>query len=150
MVFVRQKEPAASMEELARNIMKYEIGPALLIENPDYGKYINEFISSFIERCRYSFSDKSTRVGRDVLRKLQNGERIIGAILCCVLEKFPSDDEAEKVKALYEANYSVADVLAYDGAYNRSKYKGLDREQDNELITRIQSKLDELVKSFTP
>lgn len=151
------------VEALARRIMKYEIKPALLVENPDSGKHINAFIHSFIKRCRYSFTDKCARVGRDVLRKLQNGERIIGAIqmaenqglatdglefgaacaiLCCVTN--PADEEAKKVKALFDANHAVADVLTYDGEYNKGRYKGLDRVQDKALIERIQNQLDTL------
>lgn len=150
------------MERLAHDIMMREIKPSLLAENPDYGLYINTFISSFIKRCRNSFSDKCSRVGRDVLRKLQNDERIIGAIkmarrygiatdglefgaacavLSCVLAEKP---DAEAVKALYAANQSVADVLAYDGEYNKGRYQGLDRERDQELIARIELKFEAL------
>lgn len=157
------------VKNLANNIMKHEIRPALLIENPDYGIYIKSFIQSFVTRCRNSFKDRCSRVGRDVMRKLQNGERIIGAIqlakkyeiasdnlefgaacaiLCCVLGK-SADAEAKKVKALYEANHSVADVLAYDGEYNKGTYKGLDRDKDKELIARIQSQFDALKEELS-
>ncbi|NCC69030.1 MAG: hypothetical protein EOM14_12705 [Clostridia bacterium] len=102
-----------------------------------------------------------------MLRKLQKDERIIGAIqmarkhgidtaglefgaacaiLSCVLEEKPSDNEAAKVKALYKEHHSVADVLAYDGEYNKGKYKGLDREQDKDLIMRIQAQFDSLLE----
>ncbi|NCB52605.1 MAG: HAD family hydrolase [Clostridia bacterium] len=155
------------VEALAKSIMKNEIKPALLMERPEYSIYINTFISDFINRCRYSFKDKCSRVGRGVLRKLQKDERIIGAIqmarkhgidtaglefgaacaiLSCVLEEKPSDNEAAKVKALYKEHHSVADVLAYDGEYNKGKYKGLDREQDKDLIMRIQAQFDSLLE----
>lgn len=157
------------VKQLALDIMNQEIRPALLIENPEDSKYINKFIASFIIRCRNSFRDNCSRVGRDVMRKLQNGERIIGAIqmaqkygiaapglefgaacaiLCCVLEKKPFDSEAKKVKSLYEQRHLVEDVLIYDGEYNKGKYNGLDKERDKELIARIQYKFDELKEEF--
>jgi len=147
------------VEKLALNIMKSEIKPALLIENPDFQKYITSFITNFIKRCRISFNDKCARVGRDPLRKLQNGERIIGAIqlaqkyqistnnlefgvACAILYSIRfatgTNTEAGKVKELYEKNHSVADILTYSGDYNKSKYPGLDLEQNRELIDRIQ------------
>lgn len=153
------------VSELALDIMKHEIKPTLLKENPAYARYINAFISGFIIRCRNSFKDRCSRVGRDVLRKLQRDERVIGAIkmarqygfpsdglefgaacaiLSCVLETKPSNTESAKVKALYAVNHGVADVLAYDGEYNNGRYKGLDREADKELIARIQEKFDGL------
>jgi len=147
------------VEKLALNIMRYEIKPALLIENPDFQKYITSFITNFIKRCRISFKDKCSRVGRDPLRKLQNGERIIGAIQLAQKYKAPTKNlefgvacailysirfatgantEAGKVKELFEKNHSVADILTYSGDYNKSKYPGLDLEQNHELIDRIQ------------
>lgn len=153
------------VKKLAFDIMKKEIAPALLIENPEYQKYINSFITSFITRCRYSFKDNCSRVGRDVMRKLQNKERILGAIqmtqkygipsdglefgaacaiLCSVLDTKSNDSEIKKVISLYEKQNKVADVLAYDGEYNKKKYNGLDREKDKELIDRIQKKFDQL------
>lgn len=157
------------VKKLAWDIMQYEIKPALLMENPGFGKYINTFISSFIKRCRYSFKDKCSRVGRDVMRKLQRDERIIGtihmaqkydlptdglefgtacAILCCVLDEKPIDNEAAKVKALYTINNSVEDVLAYEGEYNKGRYRGLDRQLDKKLIARIQKRFDALKEAF--
>lgn len=153
------------VSELARNIMKHEIKPALLLENQEYAMYINAFISSFMVRCRNSFKDSCSRVGRDVMRKLQQDERIIGAIkmarqhglpsdglefgaacaiLSCVVETKSSNSESAKVKNLYEMNHSVSDVLAYDGEYNNGRYNGLDRGADEELIARIQVKFDAL------
>lgn len=155
---------------LAENIIKKEIKPALVIENPDKVKYINSFIKNFIVRCRNSFKDSCTRVGRDCLRKLQNDQRVIGtikmaqkyeidteglefgaacAILYCVLEKSPSDAEGKRIKAIYEENFQIADVLAYDGEYNKEKYKGLDRVADKELINRIEEKFNKLKAELT-
>lgn len=143
---------------LAKEIMKYEIRPALIAENKEFKTYIDTFIESFIERCRYSFKDKCTRVGRDPLRKLQRGERVLGAIelarknnmptaklefgvACAILyslKNFDKNDaEAAMMRELYLQNRSIADVLCYKGPYNKSVYRGLDREADGELIQRI-------------
>lgn len=144
--------------KLATDIMKHEIRPALIAENKEYKKYINTFIESFIERCRYSFKDKCIRVGRDPLRKLQRGERVLGAIELAVKYNLPTeklefgvacailyslmnfdknDAEAAKIRELYHRKRSIADVLCYDGPYNNSVYRGLDKEADRELIERI-------------
>lgn len=157
------------VESLARRMMKQEIMPALLKEAPQFDRYIQDFIGSFIKRCRKSFKDRCSRVGRDVLRKLQREERIIGtirlsqsygittdglefgaacAILNCVLAEKPVDAEAKKVKSLYAAHHSVADVLSYSGDYHRGLYKGLDREADHGLIMRVQSRFDALRESL--
>lgn len=157
------------IEALVRNIMEEEIRPALLHKYPKYGQYMNTFIRNFIKRCRNSFQDKCARVGRDCLRKLQNDERIMGtirmaaeydiateglefgaacAILTCILNKNPLDAEAKTVRALYEKNKSVADVLAYDGIYNKETYKGLDSCGDQALLQRIQERFDELKEAF--
>lgn len=153
------------VRNLALNIMKYEIKPALLKENLGYTKYINSFITNFIQRCRSSFKDECTRIGRDCMRKLQSGERVIGAIqmaqhhsietdglefgaacaiLSCVLNKNPKDEESIKIKKLYEQNHSVADVLTYSGEYNKGQYNGLNAKNDYELIQRIQIAFDKL------
>jgi HAD superfamily hydrolase (TIGR01509 family) len=155
--------------KLAETIMKKEIRPALLIENPAYKQYINSITSNFFNRCRASFKDKCSRVGRDPLRKLQLGERIIGAIqlaqkyqlsteglefgaACAVLysvkAKNENDKEAQKIKELYEQRHSVADVLTYNGEYNKAKYTGLNLEKDAVLILRIQEKFDKLQKEL--
>jgi mannitol-1-phosphate/altronate dehydrogenase len=141
----------------------------LLIESPESKKYINAIASNFFSRCRASFKDKCSRVGRDPLRKLQRGERVIGAIqlaqkhglsteglefgaacaiLYSVLSKNENDKEAQKIKEIYERKQSVADVLTYNGEYNKSKYNGLDPVEDTELISRIQEKFDKLQKEL--
>jgi HAD superfamily hydrolase (TIGR01509 family) len=156
--------------KLAESIMKKEIRPALLTENPEYKQYINAITTNFFKRCRASFKDKCSRVGRDPLRKLQLGERIIGAIqlaqkhdlsteglefgaACAILysvaNKNENDKEAKKIKEIYEKRNSVADVLTYNGEYNKAKYAGLDPEKDAALISRIQEKFDKLQKDLT-
>ena len=157
------------VSKLAENIMKNEIKPALLIENPNSKQYINSITSNFLKRCRASFKDKCSRVGRDPLRKLQYGERIMGtiqlaqkhglntrglefgvacAIMYSVLSINENDAECLKVKQLYEKNNSIVDVITYNGEYNKSKYAGLDINKDNELILRIQESFNNLKKEL--
>ena len=148
---------------LVNTIMKKEIMPSLIKENPEFAKYINEFISSFIKRCRVSFKDKCTRVGRDPLRKLQKGERIFGtielaekygiktpmlefgvacAIYYAIADINPNDKDCRTIKTLYEKNKSVKEVLIYSGDYNGTNYKGLNEEKDAMLISRIEAAFD--------
>jgi mannitol-1-phosphate/altronate dehydrogenase len=153
------------VSKLAKSIIRNEISPALLIENPNSKRYIDSIASTFLQRCRASFKDDCTRVGRDPLRKLQSGERIIGAIqlvqkyglstkglefgvACAIMYSIrsidESDKEARKIKQLYEKNNSILDVLTYSGEYYKSKYVGLDIEKDSDLIMRIQERFDSL------
>jgi HAD superfamily hydrolase (TIGR01509 family) len=154
---------------LAKHVMAREIKPPLINENPKLSSYINGFISNFIKRCRVSFKDTCKRVGRDPLRKLQNGERIFGNIAlakkyglntdnlefgaaCAILYSVKgisgNDKEANKIKEIYEINNSVVDVLTYAKEYNGAKYKGLDKETDFELIKNIEDKFCILEKSL--
>ena len=153
------------VSELVESIIKNEIKPALLTENPECKQYINSIASSFIKRCRASFKDKCSRVGRDPMRKLQYGERIIGtihlakkhglntrglefgaacAIMYSILSIDETDKEALKIKELYEKRFSISDVLTYNGEYNKTKYAGLDASKDSELITSIQEYFNDL------
>ncbi len=157
------------VSKLAEGIIRNEIKPALLIENPNCKQYINSIASNFLKRCRASFKDKCSRVGRDPMRKLQCGERIIGtiqlaqkhglntrglefgaacAIMYSVLSINENDVESIKIKQLYEKNNSVVDVITYSGEYNKSKYVGLDINKDKELILRIQESFDNLKKEL--
>ncbi len=159
------------VSKLAEYIIKGEIVPALLIENPASKKYINSIASDFLKRCRASFKDKCSRVGRDPLRKLQSGERIMGtihlaqkhgvdtsglefgaacAIMYSVLSINENDLEALKIKQLYEKRHSIEDVITYSGEYNKAKYAGLDVSRDSELINRIQESFDNLKKELAP
>lgn len=156
---------------LTKEIMQNEIMPALLNENPNKVKYIHDFIKSFIKRCRSSFKDKCSRVGRDCMRKLQDGERVIGAIrlahkygietgglefgaacaiVNCLISNDKNDIEAIKIKKIYSVNNSIIDILTYDGEYNKGLYKGLDKIKDQALIKRIEDKFiilkDEFIK----
>lgn len=158
------------VERLIESIIQKEIKPALLIQNPEYGKYIHDFISGFLKRCRNSFKDKCIRVGRDCMRKLQNNERIIGAIklankhnietkglefgaacaiLTCILEKNPNDSESIMIKKIYDENNSIADVLAFHGEYNKGTYNGLDSDLDKDLIERITNEFIKLKEKIT-
>ncbi|TFH24881.1 HAD family hydrolase [Candidatus Bathyarchaeota archaeon] len=157
------------VSKLAEHIIMKEIRPALLIENPNSKQYINSITSNFFKRCRSSFKDACSRVGRDPLRKLQCGERIMGtielaqkhgldtgglefgvacAIMYSVLSINEHDMEAIKIKQLYEKNHSVADVITYNGEYDKTKYAGLDITKDDQLIKRIQESFNELNKEL--
>ncbi len=160
------------VSKLAENIIKNEIRPALLTENPNSKQYINSIASNFLKRCRASFKDQCSRVGRDPIRKLQCGERIIGtihlaqkfglktsglefgaacAIMYSILSENENDVEALKIKQLYEKGASVVDILTYTDEYNKSKYFGLDINVDLELILSIQASFDTLKKElFSP
>ncbi|MGE5187902.1 MAG: bifunctional mannitol-1-phosphate dehydrogenase/phosphatase [Betaproteobacteria bacterium] len=153
------------VSKLAEIIIKEEIKPALLIENPNSKQYINTIASNFLKRCRASFKDKCTRVGRDPIRKLQWGERIIGTILlsqkhglstsglefgaaCAIMYSLLSidetDDEAKKVIELYGKRQFVEDVLTYNDIPGKSKFSSLASQKDKELISRIQESFNEL------
>lgn len=152
----------ARVEKLANEIMINEIRPSLLAEHKELKGYINSFTSNFIKRCRVSFKDSCTRVGRDPMRKIQVGERVIGAIslanehnckskslefgaACAILYSLKvdkPDKESLLIRTIYSKNNSVGDILTYNGPYNKSKYKGLDREKDKALIERIQHNFD--------
>ncbi len=155
----------ARVSKLAKSIIRNEISPALAIENPNSKRYIDSIASTFLQRCRASFKDEVARVGRDPLRKLQSGERIIGAIqlaqkfdlstkglefgvACAIMYSLlcasENDEEALKIKQIYKEKGSVIDVLTYNGEYNKSKYVGLDAKKDNELIMRIQESFNTL------
>jgi len=157
------------VSKLAEDIIKNEIKPALLIENPSSKQYINSITSNFLKRCRASFKDACFRVGRDPLRKLRYGERILGtihlaqkhglntdglefgvacAIMYSVMSVNQKDTEALKIKQLFEKRRSVEDVLTYNGEHNRSKYAGLDINEDAELIKRIQESFKNLKKEL--
>jgi HAD superfamily hydrolase (TIGR01509 family) len=159
----------ARVSRLAENIIRNEIKPALLVENPNSKQYINSIASSFLKRCRASFKDYCSRVGRDPMRKLQHGERILGtielaqkhgintrglefgaacAIMYSILSVNGNDAESLEIKRLYEKNNSVVDVLTYQGEYNKSTYAGLDMDMDRELFLRIQESFDNLKKEL--
>ena len=157
------------VSKLAKNIIINEVRPALLIENPNSKQYINSITSNFLKRCRSSFKDACSRVGRDPMRKLQCGERIMGtiklaqkygletkglefgvacAIMYSVLSINKHDTEALKIKELYEKNHSIEDVITFNGEYNKTKYAGLDVNKDSELIKRIQECFNDLEKEL--
>jgi hypothetical protein len=157
------------VSKLAEKIIKTEIKPALLIENPNSKQYINSFAQSFLKRCRASFKDANSRVGRDPMRKLQAGERVLGAIqlskkhglstkglefgaACAIMYALVSTSEADyetqKIKEIYGKRHSVEDVLTYNGDYNKSKYAGLNPNDDHELIMRITENFEALKKEL--
>ncbi len=154
---------------LVWEMMHSEIKPPLLRENSDLRDYINSFVSKFIERCRGSFKDPCKRVGRDPLRKLQNGERIFGTIklaqkyniktpylefgaACGLLYAIrlinPEDKESHILHDLYNQTQSIQDLLTWTGNYNGKPYKGLDPEEDAKMISRIEKQFIQLNKAI--
>ncbi len=157
------------VSKLAESIIINEIKPALLIENPGCKQYINSITLHFFKRCRASFQDECLRVGRDPLRKLQFGERIMGTIhlaqkhglatsglefgaVCAIMYSIQSvcgdDMEAQKIKQLYNERNSVIDVLTYRSECSKSKFTGLDPVKDAGLIERISVNFDNLKKEL--
>jgi HAD superfamily hydrolase (TIGR01509 family) len=157
------------VSKLADDILINELKPALLNENPLRKQYINSIILTFFKRCRSCFQDECVRVGRDPLRKLESGERIIGAIhlakkydlktpglefgaACAIMYSLTSlcktDREAQKICQLYDKNHSVVDVLTYNGENYKSKYLGLDPVTDADLIARIATNFEKLKKQL--
>ena len=150
---------------LAECIIKNEIMPALLKENPNSKQYINSIAQNFLKRCRASFKDKCSRVGRDPMRKLQCGERILGtialakkhglgtrglefgaacALMYSILYLNENDVESLKIKELYEKRRSIVDVITFNGECNKTKYVGLELGKDDDLISGIQESFDKL------
>lgn len=145
---------------LTESIMKKELKPALLKDYPEFGQYVNGFIDNFIKRCRTSFKDYCSRVGRDPLRKIQDGERIMGALrivqghdiktpglefgLACAIawslkKSGNNDQEAIRIRSIFAKNQSVEDVLTFKEEYNGRPFKGLDPENDRKIINNVTS-----------
>lgn len=139
-------------------LMEKEIKPAILRKTPEYKDYINQFTKNFIKRCRFSFKDPVTRVGRDPIRKLQYNERILGTLsmiqesgLSSNLAEFgaalgfyygismsnPNDKESIKLNRLYKHLGSIESVLTYNGNFEGRPCRFLDPEKDKETIYRI-------------
>ncbi|MBC2582157.1 bifunctional mannitol-1-phosphate dehydrogenase/phosphatase [Clostridium sp. DJ247] len=155
---------------LVKTVMKKEIKPAILKHDPELEEYVDNFIANFIKRCRYSFKDPCIRVGRDPLRKLQNGERILGTIdlaqknevstpmlefgaaaglLYAILLINPDDKECKIIKELYDKEKSIKGVLTYQGNYNGKPYQCLDEQKDADLIARIEKHFKELIQNYS-
>ncbi|GAA5231494.1 HAD-IA family hydrolase [Verticiella sediminum] len=142
---------------LAIGLIKREIEPAMLREQPAMQPILASLTKTFIARCRASFKDPCARVGRDPLRKLQRSERVLGSIALAARHGIETPAleygvalgilralrtgaplaECRRVRELYGQGHSLADVLAYDGPYNGKPYPGLDRQRDAALIARI-------------
>jgi len=156
----------ARVSALAERLINEEVAPALTAEHPHMADVIRSFAQTFLERCKTSFKDPCTRVGRDPLRKLQRNERILSSIdlarkhgiatpgltfgaalavhyaLRCADSK---DQEAQLMKRLYQANGdSLEAVLTHDGDYNGKPYPGMDASADAELIAAIADHFEQL------
>ncbi|MCW4024631.1 MAG: HAD-IA family hydrolase [Candidatus Bathyarchaeota archaeon] len=157
------------VSKLAESIIKHEIKPALLIENPHSKQYITSITYDFLQRCRASFKDECARVGRDPMRKLQRGERVMGAIqlakkydlkttglefgaacgiMYSVLSIDKKDVESQRIRQIYQERESVIDVLTYSDEHHKSHYAFLDPNKDKDLILRIESNFEKLKKEL--
>jgi HAD superfamily hydrolase (TIGR01509 family) len=156
----------ARVSALAERLIRQEVAPALIAEDPDMSEAVSGFATTFLERCKTSFKDPCARVGRDPLRKLQRNERILSSIdlarkhgiqtpalafgaalaihyaLRC---KDSKDVEAEVMKQLYkDSDENVEAVLTHNGDYNGKPYPGMDPINDAELIDTISSNFRQL------
>jgi len=156
----------ARVSALAERLIRQEVAPALIAEDPDMSEAVSGFATTFLERCKTSFKDPCARVGRDPLRKLQRNERILSSIdlarkhgiqtpalafgaalaihyaLRC---KDSKDVEAEVMKQLYkDSDGNVEAVLTHNGDYNGKPYPGMDPINDAELIDTISSNFRQL------
>ena len=153
---------------LVKRLINEEIKPAMLRENPALSEYINtSFVNSFIKRCKASFKDPCSRIGRDPMRKLQRRERILGSIdlaarhgiatpmlefgtalgiLYAIRRNGADGSECQLIKRLYERAQSVEAVLTYAGDYHGKPNCGLDRVADAALIERISLHFDKLIE----
>lgn len=158
------------VENLALNVMKNEIKPALLKAEPELTPdKVDTFTKEFIERCKESMSDPCSRVGKDPMRKLASGERVVGSIesaragniatsglefgvaagiMYAIKNAKPEEKECVQIKEIFEKNNSIRDVLTYTGDYNGKKYKCLDASKDSELIGRIEVEFNKLSKEI--
>ncbi len=154
------------VHELVEKLMKNEIKPTVLKLMPKIPEdAIDAFIDSFLQRCRNSFKDPCSRIGRDPLRKLQRHERIFGmielaqsvhistpllefgaaaALLYAITAQDKGGKECKLIQDLYEKGHSVRNILLYKGLYNGKPYNCLHEPEDNALIGRIEKKFNEL------
>lgn len=150
-------------------LMEEEIKPCLLQLSPEYEDYINGFIKNFIKRCRFSFKDPVSRVGRDPIRKLQYNERILGTLSMInqreatstrvefgaalgfyygISLKDPHDRESKKLKDLYEQLGSIEAVITYNGTIDGKNCRFLDIKKDWKSVCHISKYFQELSKEF--
>jgi len=151
---------------LVDSLIKHEIEPAMLREDPTIRADVSPFIQTFIARCKTSYRDPCVRVGRDPLRKLQRKERVFGnielaqkhglsthalefgaalGVLYALRLTAPVGKECQIIRDLYAARQSVADVLTYRGPYNGLPYPGLDPVADAALVARIAGHFERLL-----
>jgi HAD superfamily hydrolase (TIGR01509 family) len=148
-------------------LMEEEIKPMLIHSSPEYENYMEEFMKNFIKRCRFSFKDPVTRVGRDPIRKLQYNERVLGTLsmantygtqtplleLGAAMGFFygislvnPKDKESILLHNLYKKTGRIEDVLTYQGTVEGKKCRFLDKEKDMETVKRISNHFKQLAK----
>ncbi|WP_409422378.1 HAD-IA family hydrolase [Pseudaeromonas sp. ZJS20] len=123
------------VQRLVDRLMREEIQPLLLARWPQHADYMADFIPAFVQRCRLSFKDPCDRVGRDPIRKLQHGERVLGTLtlaqeqglaspmlelglaagLLWALEAVaPADEEGRQLRQWYAEEGSLERLLTHD------------------------------------
>lgn len=123
------------VQRLVDRLMGEEIQPLLLARWPQHADYMADFIPAFVQRCRLSFKDPCGRVGRDPIRKLQQGERVLGTLtlaqeqglatpmlelglaagLLWALEGIaPADEEGSQLRQWHADSGSLASLLTDD------------------------------------
>ena len=157
-----------------KDLMEKEIRPILQAEYPEISnEELNKLKTSFFERCAASTDDLVTRVGRDPLRKLDQGGIIRGTIelaeknhlrvptprleqgmaagyLCAINGIDPTNSSCQRIKEIFNTNNnSFAAVLHYSGT-NCENFRGLNPYKDKLLINRILNKMTLLNQWYEP
>ncbi|MBH1964063.1 MAG: HAD-IA family hydrolase [Comamonadaceae bacterium] len=152
---------------LMERVLTQELAPAFRSTYPGLATQLPDFIETFRARCTVAFKDPCRRVGRDPLRKLQRGERVLGSLsmarqagiaspglamgaaLAVQYALMPGvcgarDPECQRIRALYAQRQSLRDVLTWEGPYQGRPYDGLrpDSDPDDALV------LDEIELAF--
>lgn len=165
------KNPAIS--HYIKKLMDEEIAPILCAKYPALSRsHLKLLKDTFLERCRKNTDDSVVRVGRDPMRKLNQGDRIRGTIEFARkhhlpvtthrLEKGlaagvlyatlfdPENPGCKKIREIYENNNdSFYSVLCYHGPSPAGIFTGLEPHDDAVLINGILSNIAELQTMHT-
>ncbi|AEB85949.1 bifunctional mannitol-1-phosphate dehydrogenase/phosphatase [Alicycliphilus denitrificans] len=156
----------ARVQALMDQLLDAELAPALAAQFPELRTRLAEFIATFRNRCAHAFKDPCERVGRDPLRKLQRGERVLGSLAMAAAQGVAApalafgaalavhyalhhppaaeEDECRTIRALYARREALQDVLAWRGEYHGAPFDGLDPVADAALLAAVQLPFDGL------
>jgi len=149
-----------------KEMMENEIGPILSSEYPQItAEELSSLENAFFERCLASKDDPVTRVGRDLLRKLDSGGRIRGTLELAekhclsiptprleqglaagffygVKQIDPTNPGCQKIREIYKRNNkSFSAVLCYVENAANQRFSGLNPKKDKVLINRVLKKM---------